>query len=474
VFKHEQSLYEREGIEWSFIQFPDNADIIDLLENRRTGMFALCDDQVRLARASDLTLVSKFYEHYGTHARFMAGPKEKANNLFVIKHYAGPVVYTSQSFLEKNHDVIRYDVANLVRTSSNAIINKLYDFMRVDEDPGLSVSSVTSTAATAAGKKPQAAGGSTGPSSRRAGASAKVTTLSAEFRNQLEELMKKINGTSPHYVRCLKSNSRNVGDCFEPDLIISQLRCGGVLEAVRVSRAGYPNRFSFDQFVRRYSILFPSLYKSKAVRAPKDLAKDLSAHLARLCWDSPFFIPSADAAHLTDPMQRAGIQMGKTIVFLRSRTFEFLERELQMLRIRACISVQACFRRYSAMAKYRIVRASAIMIQCFVRAKSAKLRVQAMREDRARRRLQRCWRGSLARLRARRLRAGIRRLQAVARGGAARRRVTALRKSVRAAIALQCSYRIVLAKRNFQKRKIEARSLQAVRVFLSCSLLALL
>jgi hypothetical protein len=38
VFKHEQALYEREGIAWSFIRFPDNSDVLDLLENRRTGM----------------------------------------------------------------------------------------------------------------------------------------------------------------------------------------------------------------------------------------------------------------------------------------------------------------------------------------------------------------------------------------------------------------------------------------------------
>ena len=38
-------------------------------------------------------------------------------------------------------------------------------------------------------------------------------------------------------------------------MIVDQLRCGGVLEAVRVSRAGYPTRYPHDVFKARYYIL---------------------------------------------------------------------------------------------------------------------------------------------------------------------------------------------------------------------------
>ena len=38
-------------------------------------------------------------------------------------------------------------------------------------------------------------------------------------------------------------------------MIIDQLRCGGVLEAVRVSRAGYPTRYPHNVFKARYYIL---------------------------------------------------------------------------------------------------------------------------------------------------------------------------------------------------------------------------
>lgn len=39
VFKLEESLYNREGIPWDPLDFPDNQDSVDLLEQRPTGTF---------------------------------------------------------------------------------------------------------------------------------------------------------------------------------------------------------------------------------------------------------------------------------------------------------------------------------------------------------------------------------------------------------------------------------------------------
>ena len=485
VFKHEQMLYEREGIEWSFIQFPDNADILDLLENRRTGIFALCDEQVKFPKATDLTLVSKIYEHCSSHPRFYAGPKDKANNVFVVKHFAGPVCYSSQYFLEKNHDVVRSDMAQIIKQSSNSFISTLYDFMRVDDTASTDAVSTSTGRQSASGER---------KSVSSKGLSGKISTLSAEFRVQLDELMQKINGTSPHYVRCLKPNTKNIGNLFDPQLIIGQLRCGGVLEAVRVSRAGYPNRYTFEQFVNRYELLGHTYSSSqtsrkKAVavasessrgvgskiklvpkrpaapppRAIKDTVEILCANLADMCWASTIFIPSKDAAHLTDKMQRAGIQKGSTMIFLRSRTFEFLERELQLLRTKAAIKVQTVFRRYSCMTSYRIMKKSSILIQSTTRKRQAKQRVQRLREFRAIVMLLRHVRGFLARFRARKIKLGVCRLQAVKRGQMERVRVIEVRRIYHAARIIQCKLRCIAAKRIFKKKRIEAKSLKAVR-----------
>lgn len=472
VFKHEQILYEKEGIEWSFIQFPDNADILELLENRRTGIFALCDEQVRFPKATDLTLVSKIYENCSSHLRFFAGPKERADNVFVVKHFAGPVAYSSQYFLEKNHDVVRSDMADLLKMSNSVFVNGLFSFLRVDE--------VTAQGGKSADRSKSSASIQQGTGNRRSSLSGRISTLSGEFRVQLEDLMMKINATSPHYVRCLKPNTRNAGDAFDPQLIIGQLRCGGVLEAVRVSRAGYPNRYSFDHFIHRYEQLGyafgvfsgnkavaqkrrPVDVKKATVSAVKDVADRLCNALADLCWGSSSFVPCADAAHLTDKMQRAGIQKGASMIFMRNRTFEFLERELQLLKSRAATKIQCAFRCYSCMTSFRILKRAAISVQCAVRMSLAIKIVQVLREERALRVLQRIVRGYLGRCFAHRMLQGISKLQALKRGQDARKRYQQLIVVYLAARKIQTRIRSKIARAVAKKRKVEARSLKAVR-----------
>ena len=75
------------------------------------------------------------------------------------------------------------------------------------------------------------------------------------FTGQLRELRAKIEQTAPHYIRCLKPNDLLVPGSFSSAIIGDQLRCAGVLEAIRVSRVGFPQRYPHQEFVRRYQML---------------------------------------------------------------------------------------------------------------------------------------------------------------------------------------------------------------------------
>jgi myosin-5 len=77
-------------------------------------------------------------------------------------------------------------------------------------------------------------------------------TVGGQFRRQLRDLRTKIDKTSPHYVRCLKPNDHLVADEFDAVVVAEQLRCGGILEAVRVSRAGFPQHYPHAEFFKRY------------------------------------------------------------------------------------------------------------------------------------------------------------------------------------------------------------------------------
>jgi len=52
-------------------------------------------------------------------------------------------------------------------------------------------------------------------------------------------------------VRCIKPNLEQRADLFVRPLVLNQLRCGGVMEAVRISSAGYPSRTSYAKIYDR-------------------------------------------------------------------------------------------------------------------------------------------------------------------------------------------------------------------------------
>lgn len=108
------------------------------------------------------------------------------------------------------------------------------------------------------------------PPSSSSSYSARISTLSGEFQQQLTSLMTKINRTSPHYIRCIKPNENNEGNVFDPHLVLNQLNCSGVLECIRVTRAGYPVKMLFEEFLWQYRCLVPGAcneVKSVAKRA---------------------------------------------------------------------------------------------------------------------------------------------------------------------------------------------------------------
>ena len=67
--------------------------------------------------------------------------------------------------------------------------------------------------------------------------------------------MKTLNSTTPHYVRCIKPNDEKKAFTFEPKRAMQQLRACGVLETIKISAAGYPSRWSYEDFFYRYRML---------------------------------------------------------------------------------------------------------------------------------------------------------------------------------------------------------------------------
>ena len=363
VFEYEQQLYEKEGISWSFVAFPDNKETLDLLEHRVKGIFAVCDDQGRFQWSTHITLANRLYELLGTHNRFGASKAEKARNLFIVKHYAGSVCYDAFGFLEKNNDLVSRDMIKLLKSSSNMHLTQLLQYLRIEEPE----QEVASAASTKSRRMSMTGGGAD---------SKKSQTLGAEFRRQLKELMGNISLTDPHYIRCIKPNSNNKANIFDPQLVLSQLRCCGVIEAVRVSRAGFPNRLKFIDFKQRYGCLAQNGRRSLECR---ELCELLANDVLR--W--PTYKISTGTAENANILVKAGIQLGSSMVFLRKNSFDILEHKRITVQRSSAIIIQAKYRCFHLYFLFTIMKKSAKMLQCRIRVLIAKKRLRELRELRA-------------------------------------------------------------------------------------------
>jgi myosin V len=286
VFKIEQQEYQKEGIDWSFIAFPDNQDVLDLIEKRHDGILSVLDEQSRLPRCTDATFAHAVYQKCGDHARFEVTKAMQAQLSFAIHHYAGFVEYDTVCFLEKNRDELSKETTDLLKSSSNKFLAMLGRELSEGSDQSLP----TSRSPKKGSKVVQ-----------RSSSSLLRDSVGAQFCSQLKLLRTRIESTAPHYVRCLKPNDELLPHCFDALVIADQLRCAGVLEAVRVSRLGFPNRYYHDHFSLRYGTLEPAAVAH--FRRKKISGRELCSFLVEL------FSPKL--TEILDPTVQPGDKQGR-------------------------------------------------------------------------------------------------------------------------------------------------------------------
>jgi len=303
VFKLEQQEYQQEQIEWSFIEFPDNKDCLELIEHKTTGILAMIDDECRLPMASDERLAGKLYKAFGGHNRFHVNSAQKVHFKFSIHHYAGSVEYSTITFVDKNKDELPKEATNLLSSSAVSLLKSLF-----------LVTSNTDVVLSKADSKVSK------PSSKSANA---LQSVGSQFKEQLQSLMENIRSTTPHYIRCLKPNDSNQPDNFNRSRVTEQLRYGGVLEAVRVARSGFPVRLLHSEFFTKYRMLisFASIesdlpmFLSNSKQPLKPLCSVLVCHLWKYLECQHNEVGQNAAAKSI--ISKQSIQIGVNKVFLR-------------------------------------------------------------------------------------------------------------------------------------------------------------
>ncbi|XP_051568177.1 myosin-10-like isoform X3 [Myxocyprinus asiaticus] len=244
MFILEQEEYQREGIEWSFIDFGlDLQPCIDLIERPANppGVLALLDEECWFPKATDKTFVDKLVQEQGTHTKFQKPRQLKDKADFCIIHYAGRVDYKADEWLMKNMDPLNDNVATLLHQSTDKFVAELWkDVDRIvglDQVAGMNETAFGATYKTKKGM---------------------FRTVGQLYKESLTKLMATLRNTNPNFVRCIIPNHEKRAGKLEPHLVLDQLRCNGVLEGIRICRQGFPNRIVFQEFRQRYEILTPS------------------------------------------------------------------------------------------------------------------------------------------------------------------------------------------------------------------------
>jgi myosin-5 len=406
VFKLEQEEYVREQIDWQFIDFADNQPCIDLIEGK-LGVLSLLDEESRLPMGSDEQFVTKLHHNFsGDKHKFYKKPRF-GKSAFTVCHYAVDVTYESDGFIEKNRDTVPDEHMEVLKASSNKFLLEVLDVAALIREK--------ETASTQSAKP-----GTTMSAGRRIAVNRKPT-LGGIFKASLIELMHTINSTDVHYIRCIKPNEAKAAWQFDGPMVLSQLRACGVLETVRISCAGYPTRWTYEEFALRYYMLVRSSEWTPEIR---NMATAI--------------LKKALGAGKNDGTDK--YQMGLTKIFFRAGMLAFLEN-LRTARLNdAAIMIQKNLRAKYYRRIYMEMREAVVSVQSLARGFMARERADEARQVRAATTIQRVWRGSKVRKEFLIIRKSVIAFQAQAKGRLLRQAIMD-RQWLRAALICQRSWR---------------------------------
>uniref|UniRef100_A0A8C7GBS8 Myosin VAb n=1 Tax=Oncorhynchus kisutch TaxID=8019 RepID=A0A8C7GBS8_ONCKI len=437
VFKLEQEEYMKEEIPWTLIDFYDNHPCINLIE-AKMGVLDLLDEECKMPKGSDDTWAQKLYNTFLKKSDLFDKPR-MSNKAFIILHFADKVEYQCEGFLEKNKDTVNEEQIIVLKLSKVCLFIYLFSCLFVCFISGSLTSRSKMTRPVQAQRDHK-------------------KTVGTQFRNSLHLLMETLNGTTPHYVRCIKPNDLKSPFMMDPMRAVQQLRACGVLETIRISAAGFPSRWTYQEFFNRYRVLMK--------------LKDILSDRKQTCRNVlEKWVQDQDK-----------YQFGKSKIFFRAGQVAYLEKLRSDKLKKACVRIQKTIRCWLTRKRYLRMRQAAITIQKNTRGYQARCLVAFLRRTRAAVIIQKNQRMLVARRRYQQQRSAsitmqrllrayqarqtyhkllyehkVLTIQRWVRGWLARRRC---RRSLRAVVYLQSCVRRMAARRELRKLRVEARSVE--------------
>ncbi|XP_028855476.1 unconventional myosin-Vb [Denticeps clupeoides] len=439
VFQLEQEEYMREELPWRRIEFSDNQPCITLLEGP-LGLLDLLDEECRMPKGSDENWAQKLYDQHLTRSAHFRKPR-MSNTAFIILHFADTVQYECEGFLDKNRDTVFEEPINIMKASQSELVAEL--FQQGAAGGALTLLTLKSSipnGSLRSGKRPHRE---------------HKLTVGFQFRQSLQLLMDTLNSTTPHYIRCIKPNDLKKPFEFDPKRIVQQLRACGVLETIRISAAGYPSRWTYEDFFSRYRVLLrqspgQGTIKTDCQRALQELIPDSELY----CFGKTKVFFRAGQVAVLEKLR--GERLHAAVVTIQSRVKGWMARRRYLhicwavltlqrytrgrlvrrlahtLRYtHAALVVQKTYRMLVVRQLYLMIREATITIQAYIRGMLARRAYRELLQQRAAILLQATVRGWLQRRAFGRIRAAVVLLQCCVRRQAARKELRKLRAEAR-------------------------------------------
>ncbi|KAF4748692.1 hypothetical protein FOZ62_027358 [Perkinsus olseni] len=246
VLDREQQAYEAEGIQWESVPLPDATPTVKVIHGALSILDDCCLRASRGMPEDDDKYVGEVQQRFfdgsagcklkpprpqkaPPNRGFRKGAKierAKITSGFIINHYAGEVTYTASGWMEKNNGRMVPEMESLILGSSNAWAKELGD------QEGCSMQCE------------------------------KFKSVRKHFTDELEKMLKMLDKTGLHYIRCFNPNNQQSPDHFDRRYVLSQVIQCGTVELVNMMHHGYPNRLPIKDLVTRYKHMMPRRFHS--------------------------------------------------------------------------------------------------------------------------------------------------------------------------------------------------------------------
>uniref|UniRef100_A0A3P8WVG1 Unconventional myosin-Ib n=1 Tax=Cynoglossus semilaevis TaxID=244447 RepID=A0A3P8WVG1_CYNSE len=332
------------GIEWTNIEYFNNAIICDLIENNQNGIMAMLDEEcLRPGTVTDETFLDKLNTVCAEHQHFESRLSKNSkfltdhslpHNCFRIQHYAGKVLYRVEGFMDKNNDLLYRDLSQAMYKANHSLIKQLFP----EGNP-----------AKVNLKRPPTAG--------------------FQFKASVGTLMRNLQTKNPNYIRCIKPNDKKASHIFTESLVRHQVHYLGLMENVRVRRAGYAFRQPYEPCLERYKMLCKRTWphwRGPAREGVEVLMADLQVPGEEFSYGrSKIFIRNPRTLFFLEERRRQCLQDLATLIQKIYRGWKC--RSHFLLLKQSQIVVAAWYRRYAQQKKYQRIKSATTVVQSYTR-----------------------------------------------------------------------------------------------------------